>query len=133
MTHGAAGASGTFAPKLQMSSPSVPGLRQSSSLKALGASRGGLDLMDAPAQLTSRSLDRGASTASPSADSDADAERRDSGGSRGSAGDSAARAALMQQLSELSDINRQLTAAIKEKDVIIAQLQARLFSAPMTL
>lgn len=87
--------------------------------------------MDAPAQLTSRSLDRGTSVASPSADSDADAERRDSGGSRGSAGDAASRAALMQQLSELSDINRQLTAAIEDKDVIIAQLQARPPFAPI--
>ncbi len=116
-----------------MSSPSVPGLRQSSSLKALGASRVGLDLIDAPAQLTSRSLDRGTSAASPSAGSDADAERRDSDGSRGSGGDAASRAALLQQLSELSDINRQLTAAIEEKDVIIAQLQARPSFPPIIL
>lgn len=72
--------------------------------------------MDAPAQLHSRSLDRGSSAAS----SDAGDERRNSGGSTG-----AAASALRQQLAELTEANRQLTAAIQEKDVLIEQLQAR--------
>lgn len=73
--------------------------------------------MDGPAQLHSRSLDRGTSAAS----SDAGDERRDSGGSTG-----AAASALRQQLTELAEANQKLTAAIQEKDSLIEQLQAPL-------
>lgn len=79
--------------------------------------------MDAPAQLHSRSLDGGMSSRSlGSADvGGTGSGRRDSGGSEAAAGT----AALQQQVAELSEAKRRLTAENRQKDALIEQLQAR--------